>query len=138
MMKKKTVRKTARRFCWVKKDRTSVWLDKFLTNEVPESEWRDNFCMSKRSFYELKNYTCFSRFTCISFIYNQKGFACRCDLSWTTAYKITKDREMEVKELVNTFLERHGFLQRIGAIDGTHIETKEPNEHYSNYINRKT
>ena len=69
-MKKKTVRKTARRFCWVKKDRTSVWLDKFLTNEVPESEWRDNFCMSKRSFYELKNYTCFSRFTCISFIYN--------------------------------------------------------------------
>ena len=45
---------------------------------------------------------------------------------------------MEVKELVNTFLERHGFLQRIGAIDGTHIETKEPNEHYSNYINRKT
>ena len=36
MMKKTTERKTARRFYWVKKDRTSVWWDKLLTNEVPE------------------------------------------------------------------------------------------------------
>ena len=28
-----------------------------MANEVPESEWRDNFRMSERSFYELKNYT---------------------------------------------------------------------------------
>ena len=53
LMEKKTVGKTARRSCWVKKGRTSVWWDKFLTNEVPESESRDNFCMSKRRFYEL-------------------------------------------------------------------------------------
>ena len=52
MMKKKTVHKTARRSCWVKKVRTGLWWDKFLTNQVQESEWRDNFRMSKRSFYE--------------------------------------------------------------------------------------
>ena len=45
---------------------------------------------------------------------------------------------MKVKELVNKFLEIHGFPQRIGAINCTHIQIKEPNEHYSDYINRKT
>ena len=44
---------------------------------------------------------------------------------------------MEVKELVNKFLETDSFPRCIGAIDGTHIKTKETNEHYSDYINRK-
>ena len=47
------MRKTAGRSCWVKKDQTSAWWDRFFTNEVPESEWRDNFRVSKRSFFEL-------------------------------------------------------------------------------------
>lgn len=46
--------------------------------------------------------------------------------------------EIEVKGLVNTFLEKHNFPQCIRAIDGTHIEIKEPNEYYIDYINRKT
>ena len=50
-MKKKIVHKTTGKQCWVKKGRMSAWWDIFLTNEVPESEWRENFCMSKRSFY---------------------------------------------------------------------------------------
>ena len=33
--------------------------------------------------------------------------------------------EMEVKELVNKFLETYGFTQCIGAIDSIHTETKE-------------
>ena len=46
--------------------------------------------------------------------------------------------EIKVKELVNQLLGIHGFLQCIGAIGGTHVEIKEPNEHYSDCINRKT
>ena len=46
--------------------------------------------------------------------------------------------EMEVKELANKLLEIPDFPQCIGAIDSTHIEIKEPSEHYSDYINRKT
>ena len=45
--------------------------------------------------------------------------------------------ELEVKELVNKFLETHGFPQCIEGIDCTNTEIKEPNKHYSNYINRK-
>ena len=45
--------KNTRRSCWVKKGRTRAWWDKFLTNEVPESEWRDNFRVSERGFSEL-------------------------------------------------------------------------------------
>ena len=45
--------------------------------------------------------------------------------------------EMEVKELANNFLETHSPPQCIRAIGVTHIEIKEPNKHYSDYINRK-
>ena len=45
--------------------------------------------------------------------------------------------EMKVKELVNKFLETHGFLQCIGSTDGTHIKIKGRNEHYNDCINRK-
>ena len=121
MMKKTTVRKTARR---VKKDQTSVWQDKFLANEVPESEWRDNFRMSERSFYELKNYTCFWSFTCINFIYSQKSFTCRCELSWTTAYKITKDSEMEIKELVNKFQKYKAFCNVLEPLTAPILKQK--------------
>ena len=45
--------------------------------------------------------------------------------------------EGEIKELTERYLEAHVFSQRIGTIDGTHIEIAEPNEHYSDLINRK-
>ena len=45
--------------------------------------------------------------------------------------------EMEVNELYKKFSESHGFPQCIRVINDTHIEIKEPNEHYSDYINRK-
>ena len=61
IMKKREIRKklllaktrTARRSCWVKKGRTDAWWENFITNKVPESEWKDNFRMSQKSFYEL-------------------------------------------------------------------------------------
>ena len=51
IMKKQEIRrklllakiKTAQRSCWVKKGRTSAWWEIFITNKVPESEWKDNF-----------------------------------------------------------------------------------------------
>ena len=44
-----------RRTCWVKKGGTTRWWDKFLNNEVMDSNWLENFRMSKTSFEELDN-----------------------------------------------------------------------------------
>ena len=44
-----------KRSCWVKKERISEWWNKFVNNEVPESDWKENFCMSSSSFKELCN-----------------------------------------------------------------------------------
>ena len=45
--------------------------------------------------------------------------------------------EEEVLELSSKYLENHGFPQRLGAIDGTHIEIKQPTQGYTDYLNRK-
>ena len=45
--------RTAWRTCWVKKGRTNPWGENFITNKVPESEWKDNFRMSRKTFCEL-------------------------------------------------------------------------------------
>ena len=45
--------RTARRSCWAKKGRTNAGRENFITNKVPESEWKDKFWMSRKSFYEL-------------------------------------------------------------------------------------
>ena len=53
LLKKKNMRGC--RTCWVKKGRISAWWDKFLNNEVMDSDWLENFRMSKISFEELVN-----------------------------------------------------------------------------------
>ena len=45
--------------------------------------------------------------------------------------------EKEVLELSSKYLENHGFPQCIGAADGTYIEIKQPNQDYTDYLNRK-
>ena len=45
--------------------------------------------------------------------------------------------EVEVKDKVEKFYLSHGFPQCLGAIDGTHIEIKEPSANATDYINRK-
>jgi len=48
-----TRKRSRKRCCWVKKGRTSAWWDNFLKNEVPLSEWKENFRMSRKNFTEL-------------------------------------------------------------------------------------
>lgn len=76
-------------------------------------------------------------FTRISFTNNWKISHVLTTFLGSQLVKLLKT-EIEVKGLVNTFLEKHNFPQCIRAIDGTHIEIKEPNEYYIDYINRKT
>ena len=33
----------SRRTCWMKKARASAWWDKFLNNEIMDSDWSENF-----------------------------------------------------------------------------------------------
>ena len=43
----------------------------------------------------------------------------------------------EVQNLTWKFLEHLRFPQCVGAIDGTHIPIRQPNQNYADYINRK-
>lgn len=45
--------------------------------------------------------------------------------------------EPEAEELVSGFQRAHGMPQCLGAIDGTHIEIKQPSTNSMDYINRK-
>ena len=44
---------------------------------------------------------------------------------------------MEVEKSVNLFYKQHGFPQCLGAIDGTHVNIKQPLENHTDYLNRK-
>ena len=53
-------------------------------------------------------------------------------------YIQTPSTEKEIKEMVGQFYERHGFLQCLGAVDGTYIAIKRPSVAFSSdFVNRK-
>ena len=41
------------RSCWIKPGWTNAWWEKFLNNEVADTEWVENFRMSRSSFFDL-------------------------------------------------------------------------------------
>ena len=43
----------------------------------------------------------------------------------------------QVEYLVSQFYSKYGFPQVLGAVDGTHIDIKQPSQNYTDYINRK-
>nr|XP_057903307.1 interleukin enhancer-binding factor 2 homolog isoform X1 [Doryrhamphus excisus] len=45
--------------------------------------------------------------------------------------------EPDAEELVSGFCQAHGMPQCLGAIDGTHIEIRQPSSNATEYINRK-
>ena len=171
--KKETMR--GRRTCCVKKGRTSAWWDKFLNNEVMNSDWLENFRMSKTSFEELVNI--FRPYLEKPVTRIRKPILTECQIASFLYYisdealyrntanafgisrgsvsliirKVSKAilefpgknymklpvAVAEVENLTQKFLEHHGFPQCIGAIDGTHIPIRQPNQNYADYINRK-
>ena len=52
-------------------------------------------------------------------------------------YMKLPETEEDVCDLVDHFERIHGFPQCLGAIDGTHIEIKQPKKNYYEFINRK-
>ena len=59
-----------RRF-WIKPGRTQSWWDSFSNNIVPPEEWRDNFRMSRASFFSLCDTATFCSTTV-----NQNAISC--------------------------------------------------------------
>ena len=46
--------------------------------------------------------------------------------------------EAEVREKTDQFLARFNFPQCLGAVDGTHIDIKQPSNNATDYVNRKS
>ena len=53
-------------------------------------------------------------------------------------YIVLPVTEDDVLELSKNFFDRHGFPQCLGAVDGTHIDIKQPQENALDYLNRKS
>lgn len=164
-----------RRF-WVRPGRTRAWWDNFVTDTVISEEWKENFRMSKDSFYklceELRPYiqrqTTIMRSPveverqvavtlyyfadegrlrktanafglsrpCVSIIIRRVARAVAVHLG--PKYIQLPLTEDAVKDKVTNFFQTFGVPQCLGAVDGTHIEIKQPSVNSTDYVNRKS
>ena len=164
-----------RRF-WMRPGRTRAWWDNFVSNVVLPEEWRENFRMSKGSFYilcdELEVYIArqstrmqdpieVDRQVAVTLYYladegrmrktaNAFGLSrssvsiiiCRVCQAITKflgpLYIRLPTTENEVQEKADNFFKHFNFPQCLGAVDGTHIYIKQPQNNATDYINRKS
>lgn len=164
-----------RRF-WVKPGRTRSWWDSFSSNIVPPEEWKDNFRMSRSSFYSLCDQLApflegqstimrqpveVDQKVALTLYYladegRMRKTANAFGLSRSTVSLIVRrvcstivehlgpqlirlpTTEAEVKDKVKKFSDRFGFPQCFGAVDGTHIDIKQPGHNATDFINRKS
>ena len=164
--KRKSKVKSQKKY-WTRPGRSNEWWNGFVKDEVLPDEWKDHFRTSKESFYilcdELRPYTMKNttqmRQPIDVYYLVDEGRMRKTANAFGTAkctvfkiiYRVTKAiniymgpkfiklpvTEEEVTESCRLFLEKHGFPQCIGAIDGTHIPIKRPSDKSSAYINRR-
>lgn len=164
-----------RRF-WVRPGRTTAWWDNFVGGVVIEEEWKENFRMSKGSFYKLcdelrvhiekqvtvmRSPVCVEKQVAITLYYlsdegrlrktaNAFGVSRPCvsviirrvthaiAMYLGPKYITLPLTEDAVNDKTTKFFNAFGIPQCIGAIDGTHIEIKQPLSNSSDFINRKS
>ena len=175
-MKRKMKKRRKRRRFWIRPGRTSLWWDNLRAGLSIEEEWKENFRMSRSSFFKLcdelrphiekKTTTMRSPIDVekqvgITLYYlsdegrlrkiaNAFGVS-RSSVS-IIVRRVTRVISMylgpnyiklpvtkeDVEEKVKGFYNAFNFPQCIGAIDGTHIEIKQPKSNPTDYINRKS
>ena len=167
-------RRRRRRF-WIRPGRTCAWWNNFLSDAVLPEEWKENFRMTKTSFYtvfdELRPFiqrqTTIMRLpvdvekqvaltlyylsdegrlrktanafglsrSCVSIVIRRVTRAVA--MHFGPKYIQVPLTEEAVNEKVAKFFRTFAVPQCIGAIDGTHIDIKQPLRNSRDYINRK-
>ena len=160
----------ARRFC-IKPGRAQAWWDSFANNIVPSEEWKDNFRMSKATFYSvcdmlrahielqttrMRDPVDVERQIAVTLYYladegcmrktaNAFGLSrstvsvivrrvCKaiCEHMGPQLIRLRKT-EAEVLKKTNKFFSHLQFSMCLGAVDGIHVDIKQPSDNASDY-----